>query len=695
MRLGNEGRSTATTVMSFSIVKAFAEEGQSFDEQKVLSFMDNRQDAALQAGHFNDFVKVGQLRSGIYQALTKDSTNQLDYSNIAASVVFALQLDQEQYATKPSTFPSPKRENEDALRDYLTYRILYDLRRGWRVVLPNLEQCALLQVDYKHLDEVTGNNGFWGKDALLEKFDVAKRREFISQLLDYFRRSYALAYSELDPNVIKQKTKIIREKLRHPWTLDKNEDIEEPNYLRVESVQGRGNNIFTASIGPQSMFGKFLKAEAKDYGIDLKGKEYSDYLHALLGRLSDAGYIDGRQIKINASEELTVYQLRVDKIIWKLGDKKTVCIDSIRNRSYKLLPPKPNTFFQKFYTEDFQQSKSLVGAEHTAQLNTEQRIDREERFRTGEISALYCSPTMELGIDIRTLNAVHMRNVPPNPANYAQRSGRAGRGGQAALIFTYCSNYSPHDKHYFQHASDMVHGVVTPPRIDLLNQELLLTHLNALFISEVGLDGLERTIAELIEENDIAHLPLKSTVWEKLIISKERKEKVVQAFKRTIADVEAQLKSAKKWFNDDWIKNNLEQAPQRFNESIERWRNLYQAADLQIRKAQEIVNSPIYGAGSREKREALREQRIGLYQKQLLTNETGNRSTQLSEFYPYRYLAAEGFLPGYNFTRLPVRTFIETEDGGEYISRPRFIALREFVRRISCTTTEQSFVSSR
>ena len=63
--LGSEGRSTATTILSLSAIRQPAASG-SLEPQarKLLSFTDNRQDASLQAGHFNDFVEVGAPARG-------------------------------------------------------------------------------------------------------------------------------------------------------------------------------------------------------------------------------------------------------------------------------------------------------------------------------------------------------------------------------------------------------------------------------------------------------------------------------------------------------------------------------------------------------------------------------------------------------------------------------------------------------
>ena len=60
----------------------------------------------------------------------------------------------------------------------------------------------------------------------------------------------------------------------------------------------------------------------------------------------------------------------------------------------------------------------------------------------------------------------------------------------------------------------------------------------------------------------------------------------------------------------------------------------------------------------------------------LLLNQT-NRQEE-SDFYPYRYLAGEGFLPGYNFPRLPVRVSVPVRDSAQMIDRPRFLGLNEF-----------------
>ena len=185
------------------------------------------------------------------------------------------------------------------------------------------------------------------------------------------------------------------------------------------------------------------------------------------------------------------------------GDGKTLIPDLIKNRSYKPLKQEPNKYFQRFYQTNFHSIKPIEGREHTGQINNEKRKLREEEFRVGKIGALFCSPTMELGIDISDLSIVHMRNVPPSPSNYAQRSGRAGRSGQAALVLVYCSNFSAHDRHYFKHSTQMVAGTVTAPRIDLINQELILSHLHASILTRRSLSSLNNSLGELVDKTNL------------------------------------------------------------------------------------------------------------------------------------------------------------------------------------------------
>lgn len=683
-RLGSEGRSTSTTVLNFSIIKQLAEYGFSSEQQKVLSFTDNRQDAALQAGHFNDFIKTTRLRSAIFHALER--TPELDYSNIDQAIFDALNLSQEEYADRPAELESPRRDNEIAFKYYLMYSVLYDLRYSWQVILPNLEQCALLEIHFKYLKELCNQEKKWENIPILNDISPTEREEIVYQILDYFRKSYAL-YDEkyLSSKAIQEKKNICDAKLKHPWKFEEKQKIMEPYFLTLKPIKKK-IGFYTASIGPKSRLGKYLKELAKQRGILLKGKDYEDFMLVLLRRFSQtAGWLMETTITDSDGTETFLFRLRTDAIIWKRGNGSDMILDRVKKRTYKeSYKPQPNSFFQAMYKTDFSRYKSIIGREHTGQISNDDRKAREDNFRKGDISALFCSPTMELGIDIRSLDVVHMRNVPPGSANYAQRGGRAGRSGQAALVFTSCSNYSPHDRHYFQSGRqvEMVAGVVSPPCIDLENEDLIKAHLHALFLSKTGIDELKESLNNLIDSTDIDKLSLSALIKERLNLSTKAKTEIKEVFLRIVKDLRQRgltdSKENSHWLNDEWIDNTLNQAPFRFDKALDRWRYMVKEAIRQRDEARALIDKGVFLPSSKEIKDAERKEKQAIHQLNLLNNKVGSTGQSYSEFYPYRYFAAEGFLPGYNFIRLPIRAFIPIGNSGEFISRPRFMALREF-----------------
>ena len=170
-------------------------------------------------------------------------------------------------------------------------------------------------------------------------------------------------------------------------------------------------------------------------------------------------------------------------------------LDQWKNEKRKLFCTDINGLNNKIWGEDGVFSKRLdaihlypdiyIQAEHTAQIDKVIARKSQEMFKEYEINILACSTTMEMGVDLGSLEFVLMSSVPPHPSNYKQRAGRSGRNDfTRSACATLCKSDSLGLRTLQEPLEQLINRVIAVPTVDINSKKVILRHVNSYLLRD-------------------------------------------------------------------------------------------------------------------------------------------------------------------------------------------------------------------
>src|SRR5579883_1742307 len=589
-------------------------------ERRLLVFTDNRQDAAFQAGYLSD--KHGQFtrRQLIYQVVYDE--NQQGHAAVGLADLPLLVYN---YGVRLGLFPAAKREHEkeERIREE-TWPILAEFARGGSRRI-SLEGLGLMRVHYHALRQALAESTLAAEIAQRWTLTADELYALCATILDEMRTRRALDHPLL--------TVPVQFKEEKAEGFDR--DLRPVGYGSVSVRQGHAYKILPTATksGTPSQFQVYLRKALK-----LRDNQSAiEPVQQIIGLLQEVGYV--QRTTIGKAEDhqqaLMVDHARIELELVNDGEDyecnacRRVYAHSVRGVcpatrcAGTLLPlrPKQDNYYVHSYLE--RQLITVTPHEHSGQLDGQARQQYEDAFRKGEVNVLVCTPTLELGVDIGDLPTVMMRNIPPSPANYAQRSGRAGRAERIALITAF-AQHRGHDSYYYDRPADMIRGVVSAPIFGFDNQRIIRRHLHALILEKLTAQ-LPPLLGQVVDDNDrlVGVQPLIDEL-------KGRRGTVQSAVAQAFArDTSA---GGLPWLTSDYAGSVIDAFPTALERAFRPW--LIERGS--VLKALDEIPS---------RRPTLEQQK----RRQVLDLLLYKLESDPLRAYPLSYLARQGFLPAYAF----------------------------------------------
>lgn len=364
-------------------------------------------------------------------------------------------------------------------------------------------------------------------DLTFTRIPLEYKTHLLRQLCHSFYSLHALTIGYIEP------TPRVYEKICAAFPLMSKEDVEGltcawiQNLLKQFAFDDVASGARASAAGyPRKVWGEKKEFPTRQRKILLTKKdniaELEGRLAESLGMQSNGSLVldpSGVLIRLALSDEW----LRCEECSYLFARSLLGMCPNCMSNKLRPLNPNTNTYLRarKTFWRDPIVSmlrgdirpRSIDVEEHTAQLAyrdmdepTATTEEYERRFKDilvheqdTPIDVLSSTTTMEVGIDIGSLVAVGLRNMPPTRQNYQQRAGRAGRRGSAvSTVITYAQN-NPHDNYYFRSPLRIIAGEAPLPAIDIRNVRIIKRHIYAVLLQTF----FHSQVIGLPESNDV------------------------------------------------------------------------------------------------------------------------------------------------------------------------------------------------
>lgn len=664
--LNSVGRATGTNVLATSTLNGIEVE----KERKVIGFTDNRQDAAFQAGHLNHWYSQIYLRRALYHVLSELSEPIAIIDLPAKLYPFLISKEEENSIKRVQ-----RKTFKNRYLKYLETYLFVEIRGTKKFTSINLEDVGLSTIEYNEFDEVIKEE--IESYYLLKTLPYDNRHDFIKGILEVFRRDTAIGHPNLlDFGTFQQQ---VINYLEDFDTISNRRIFEAIETTKIGGFTDGDKDKIRYTFNPIAFRNSTnLKKWTERCLIDYPSIDRDEMLDEVIHFLEYVGYIVEHSCNYQK-----VYFLQYDQILirptkqakkecvqcktkynWKVG------IHCLKSRCKGHLVPsmQEDNYYTRQFTTDLDHTQTIVSKDHSGQLNGQERKIREQAFKQSppEIQFLIATPTMELGIDIGTLSSVYMRNVPPNPSNYAQRAGRAGRSGQGSLIQTFCGSgpgRGVHDQYYYKNPIEIVSGKIAVPRFNLANKTLFMAHVNSLVLQTVE-EKLHAKASSILDFMETDKMPMFASYIEALntAITKQKDEILTNIREAFHKEIEASNGVITYTAIEEQVINFVNHLDNAFEKLRSDFRECYleiQDLDQQIREKDKARYTYLTS------------------RRTALERRSEDMKNGKNSFYIYRYLSQTGFLPNYAFPT-KVKSIKFQHEGEEVeIVRDQIIALRE------------------